>query len=159
MDRNPSASRWQELKLGAGREDGMRIRREPGQHVARAPARRKGGRARGENDGGDTGNDYIASRVRDARQAESDRAEALFASTLQPSAQPSPEEVFRNVATTLRRLGPRGCAALMAAEFGDHPEAAVARMNWAQTTIDTAYPTPLPSMTPTANLRPFAQAC
>jgi hypothetical protein len=87
------------------------------------------------------------------------RAEALFASTLQPSAQASPEEVFRNVATTLRRLGPRGCAALMAAEFGDHPEAAVARMNWAQTTIDTAYPTPLPSMTPTANLRPFAQAC
>jgi hypothetical protein len=84
------------------------------------------------------------------------RAEALFASTLQPSAQPSPDQVCRNVAWTLRRLGLRGCAALMATEFGDDPEAAVARMNWARSMIDTAYPTR--SITPTANLRSLASA-
>ena len=67
------------------------------------------------------------------------RAEALFASTLQSSESPSPDEVRRAVATTLRRVGTRGCAAQLAGEFGDHPDIAAARMTWALTTIRTVY--------------------
>jgi hypothetical protein len=84
------------------------------------------------------------------------RAEALFVSTLQPSGSPSPHQVRRAVAITLRRLGARGCAAQMAGEFGDHPETAVARMSWARATIHMAYPAP--SMTQTPSLRPLALA-
>jgi hypothetical protein len=68
------------------------------------------------------------------------RADALFASTLQPSGSPSSEQVRRVVATTLRRLGTGGCAARTAAEFGDHPDTAVARMCWALSTIRAVYP-------------------
>jgi hypothetical protein len=79
------------------------------------------------------------------------RAEALFASILQPSGSPSSEQVRRVVATTLRRLGIGGCAARTAAEFGDHPDTAVARMCWALATIRAVYP-PSP-MTPAPSLR------
>jgi len=84
------------------------------------------------------------------------RAEALFASTLQPSESPSPDQVRRAVATTLHRLGIRGCAAQLACEFGDHPYTAAARMTWALATIHTVYPTPSPM--PTPGLRPPALA-
>jgi hypothetical protein len=84
------------------------------------------------------------------------RAGALFVSTLQPSGSPSPGQVRRAVATTLRRLGVRGCTAQMAGEFGDHPDTAAARMSWALATIRTVYPAP--SMTSTPNLRPLAFA-
>jgi len=57
------------------------------------------------------------------------RAEALFVSALQPSGSPSPDQIRRAVATTLLRLGVRGCAAQVAGEFGDHPDTAVARMS------------------------------
>ena len=59
-------------------------------------------------------------------------AEALFASALQPSQSPSPSEVESAVTATLLRLGSDGCAAAVAAEFGDHPDTAVARMSWAR---------------------------
>jgi hypothetical protein len=68
------------------------------------------------------------------------RAKALFASTVQASESPGPDQVVRAVATTLRRLRIRGCADRVAAEFGDHPDTAVARMAWALVTIRTAYP-------------------
>ncbi len=68
------------------------------------------------------------------------RAQALFVSALQASGSPSHDQVRRTVATTLRRLGVRGCAAQMAGEFGDHPDTAVARMSWALATIRTVYP-------------------
>ena len=84
------------------------------------------------------------------------RAEALFLSTLQPSGSPSPDQVRGAVTTTLRRLGVRDCAALVAGEFGDHPDTAVARMSWALATVNTVYPAP--SMTPTPGLRPLAFA-
>ncbi len=73
-----------------------------------------------------------------ADTSEALRAEALFASALQPSASPSPDQVRHAVATTLRRLGARACAARMAGEFGDHPDTAVARMSWALATIHAA---------------------
>ena len=70
------------------------------------------------------------------------RAEALFLSTLQPSASPSPDQIRRAVTTTLRRVGVRGCAARVAGEFGDHPDTAVARMSWALAAINMVYPVP-----------------
>jgi hypothetical protein len=75
-----------------------------------------------------------------ASQFDSVRAEALFASTLQPSDQPATDEVRDVVNGTLRQLGSRGCAALVAAEFGDHPDTAVRRMTWALATVRGAYP-------------------
>jgi hypothetical protein len=72
---------------------------------------------------------------------EATRADALFASHLQRSQQPGPDAVRHAVATTLRRLGTGGCAAAVAAEFGDHPETAVSRMSWALATVHTVYPT------------------
>ncbi|MDX6210274.1 MAG: hypothetical protein QOE24_2665 [Frankiales bacterium] len=68
------------------------------------------------------------------------RAEALFMSSLQSSESPAPDQVCRAVATTIRRLGIRGCTAAMAREFGDHPDTAPARMTWALATIRTTYP-------------------
>ena len=70
------------------------------------------------------------------------RAEALFASTLQPSESPSAHQVQVAVATTLSRLGVPGCAGHLAGEYGDHPGTAAARMTWALTMVDTAYPEP-----------------
>ena len=59
-------------------------------------------------------------------------AEAVFASTLQPSDAPTPREVSAAIRTSLRRHhGSRGCADVLAAEYGDHPDAAAARMRWA----------------------------
>jgi hypothetical protein len=72
---------------------------------------------------------------------EATRAEALFVSCVQSSERPSPEQVRTAVATTLRKLGIRGCAAQVASEFGDHPEIAVTRMVWALATVRTVYPT------------------
>ncbi|MEV4342939.1 hypothetical protein AB0J83_00465 [Actinoplanes sp. NPDC049596] len=59
------------------------------------------------------------------------RAEALFASALQPSDRPSPAQVRAAITSTLRQRGIRGCAAHLAGEFGDDPEAAAGRMRWA----------------------------
>ena len=59
-------------------------------------------------------------------------AGALFASTLQRSDEPSAGQVRKAVAAALRAYGGRGCAERVAQEFGDHPEAAVARMRWAR---------------------------
>jgi hypothetical protein len=81
------------------------------------------------------------------------RAEALFASRLQPADQPSAGQVRDVVTTTLRALGIRGCAAHMAGEFGDHPDSAANRMKWAKATILATYPTR--PATPTLALRPL----
>jgi hypothetical protein len=68
------------------------------------------------------------------------RAEALFASRLQGSERPGVEQVRRAVASTLREVGIRGCAACVAGEFGDHPDTAVPRMAWALATVRASYP-------------------
>ena len=84
------------------------------------------------------------------------RAEALFASFLQPADQPSADQVRDVVTTTLRALGIRGCAAHMASEFGDHPDTAADRMKWAKAMIRTTYPA-RPAV-PTLVLRPLLAA-
>jgi len=68
------------------------------------------------------------------------RAEALFLSGLQRSQAPGPQEVRAAVTGTLRHLDTRGCAALVAAEFGDHPETAAPRMAWAADLVRSVYP-------------------
>jgi len=65
-------------------------------------------------------------------------AEALFVSDLQPSQCPSSGTVEETVTAMLLRHGSDGCAAGVAEEFGDHPEAAVRRMSWVHSELRTA---------------------
>jgi hypothetical protein len=58
------------------------------------------------------------------------RCEALFASRLQRSDALSAPAIAEAIRVVVRELGIRGCASLMAQEFGDHPEAAAERMRW-----------------------------
>jgi hypothetical protein len=67
-------------------------------------------------------------------------AEALFASTLQPSEAPGADTVRETVTTMVLRLGSDGCAANVAQEFGDHPDTAVGRMGWVQKLMSASYP-------------------
>jgi hypothetical protein len=70
-----------------------------------------------------------------------DHAEALFVSNLSQSCAPEAAEVTAAIARTRDRYGgSRGCAAAMAAEFGDHPETAAARMRWALEVVSRVYP-------------------
>lgn len=63
---------------------------------------------------------------------ETHTAQALFASTLQPSDRFSAEHVAAAVRDSLGRHGGyAGCAAVCATEYGDHPESARVRMRWA----------------------------
>jgi hypothetical protein len=59
------------------------------------------------------------------------RADALFASSMQRSDQPSTDQVRQAVATAVRTFGSQGCAGRVAEEFGEHPELAADRMRWA----------------------------
>ena len=59
-------------------------------------------------------------------------ADALFASVLQRSDNPSAGQVRKAVAAAVRAYGGLGCVQRVAQEFGDHPEAAVDRMRWAR---------------------------
>jgi hypothetical protein len=67
------------------------------------------------------------------------RAEALFVSPLQRHEEPSARQVRRAVAAAIRTFGEGGCAARVAQEYGDHPEAAVARMRWARRLAGEAF--------------------
>ena len=60
------------------------------------------------------------------------RREALFVSALQPSDTPTADMITTAITSAIHQFGPRGCAARMAQEFGDHPETAAARMQWAR---------------------------
>ena len=64
---------------------------------------------------------------------DSARADALFASALQISDEPSAVQVKRAIDAATSTLGDLGCAARVAQEFGEHPETAVTRMRWART--------------------------
>ena len=63
------------------------------------------------------------------------RADALFVSALQRSDEPSPGQIQQAVAFALGVHGRAGCAGRVAQEFGEHPEAAVARMCWARAAV------------------------
>jgi hypothetical protein len=65
--------------------------------------------------------------------------EALFASALQRSEHPSPLQVRDAIDAIVRLLGSTGCAARVAQEFGDHPDTAIARMQWAREVVERAF--------------------
>jgi len=67
------------------------------------------------------------------------RTEALFVSYLQRSEHPSPELIRDAVSATVDRLGRTGCAALVAQEFGEHPDCAPVRMRWARLAVRSAF--------------------
>ena len=69
---------------------------------------------------------------RSQRPAGEARREALFVSALQPSDTPNADMIADAIVSAMHRFGSRGCAARMAQEFGDHPEAAAGRMRWAR---------------------------
>ncbi|MFB4316348.1 hypothetical protein [Actinomadura sp. 21ATH] len=72
----------------------------------------------------------------------SELAQILFASRLQASDHPSPEQVRTAIDERLCACGgDRGpCAAYVAQEAGDHPESYAARMRWALSTVGRAFP-------------------
>jgi hypothetical protein len=67
------------------------------------------------------------------------RADALFASALQRSDEPSAAQVDRAIAAAVRAFGTRGCAARVAQAYGEHPETAAARMRWARAAVTGAF--------------------
>jgi len=67
------------------------------------------------------------------------RADALFASALQRSDEPSAVQVKQAIAAATRAFGDLGCAARVAQEYGEHPETAVTRMRWALTAVASAF--------------------
>jgi hypothetical protein len=88
------------------------------------------------------------------------RTDALFVSALQRSEEVSVGQVRAAVARIIREFGSRGCAEWVAQEFGDHPETAVARMQWARQVVAETFG----DMRPTSyhfrllTLRPMAGA-
>ncbi|GAA2523009.1 hypothetical protein [Pilimelia columellifera] len=68
------------------------------------------------------------------------RVEALFVSAAQRSEQPSAQAVRAAVSDSIDAFGVVGCAALVAQEYGEHPETAASRMRWALTAVHDAYP-------------------
>ena len=67
------------------------------------------------------------------------RADALFASTLQRSDQPSAAQVRQAIGSAISAFGIRGCAARVAQAYGEHPETAVLRMRWARAVVTVAF--------------------
>ncbi len=67
------------------------------------------------------------------------RTEALFASDQRISQQPTAEVIRAAVGATVDRPGPTGCAALVAQEFGEHPDGAPGGMRWARRAVRTAF--------------------
>jgi len=63
------------------------------------------------------------------------RADALFASALQRSGEPSAAEVQQAIAAALAAFGIEGCVARVAQAYGEHPETAAPRMRWARATV------------------------
>jgi hypothetical protein len=72
------------------------------------------------------------------------QAQALFASCLQPSEHATPTEVVRAIRASLRgHHGAAGCAAVVATEYGDHPDVAAARMRWALAAVTATAAAPV----------------
>ncbi|MQA26772.1 MAG: hypothetical protein GEU94_15200 [Micromonosporaceae bacterium] len=71
------------------------------------------------------------------------RVEALFVSDLQPSERFTVESVRAAIAASIRAHGSRGCAGLVAQEFGEHPDTATRRMLWARTAVELMATRPL----------------
>jgi hypothetical protein len=81
-----------------------------------------------------TRTDLRSDRLADAR------AEALFASELSATVDPTPDEVTAAIRRALlRHGGVRGCAGEVAAAYGERPETAAPRMRWARSVVRSCY--------------------
>jgi hypothetical protein len=67
------------------------------------------------------------------------RADALFASTLQRSDDPSTAQIRQAIITAIRAVGAWGCAAQVAQAYGERPETAMLRMRWARAEVTRAF--------------------
>jgi len=68
------------------------------------------------------------------------RAEALFTSQLATGSRPTYDVVETAIRIAVRTHGGvRGCAADVAAEYGDYPELAAPRMRWARDVVQQLY--------------------
>jgi hypothetical protein len=72
------------------------------------------------------------------QDVESTQCEALFASPLQRWESPTPTQIEQAIMLAVSELGAGGCALRVAQEFGDHPDTAVARMQWARNLLAAA---------------------
>jgi hypothetical protein len=70
---------------------------------------------------------------------DTDRANALFASSLQCSDQPSATQIRQAIVKATSTLGRTGCAGQVAQEYGEHPETAPVRMRWARAAVADAF--------------------
>jgi hypothetical protein len=77
-------------------------------------------------------------------------ADALFASALQCSDAPSAGQIRQAIDAAVAAFGCLGCTGRVAQEFGDHPEAAAARMRWARAASRSAFGdlVPAPRLSP-----------
>jgi hypothetical protein len=84
------------------------------------------------------------------------RAEALFVSDLSTESHPTSAEVTATIRGAVRAHGgSRGCATILAGDYGEHPETAASRMRWALGIVHAVYakrggrpaPTPWPLST------------
>lgn len=69
-------------------------------------------------------------------------AEAVFASTLQPSQPVTAAEAWAAVTAALAQHGTQGCVEILAGEYGERPETAAPRMRFARELADTLTRTP-----------------
>jgi len=67
------------------------------------------------------------------------RAHALFTSELSAYSRATPAQVADAIRCAVRMHGIRGCAAEVAAAYGERPETAAARMRWARTVVESIY--------------------
>jgi hypothetical protein len=68
------------------------------------------------------------------------RAEALFTSQLATGSRPTFDVAETAIRIAVRTHGGvRGCAADVAAEYGDYPEVAAPRMRWARSVVEQLY--------------------
>jgi len=86
------------------------------------------------------------------------RADALFASALQRSDEPSAAQVQQAIAAAVAAFGIRGCAARVAQAYGEHPETAVLRMRWARAAVSSASGGGRPELARVSGIRPPCQS-
>jgi len=82
------------------------------------------------------------------------RADALFASVLQRSDEPSAAQVNQAITAAIAAFGVRGCAARVAQAYGEHPETAAPRMRWARAAVTSAFGGARPQQASASGVKP-----
>jgi hypothetical protein len=71
------------------------------------------------------------------------RADALFASDLSARCHPGRDTVTGAISRAIARYGSiTACTGEVATAYGDYPESAASRMQWARQVIEMTYPAP-----------------